>query len=83
MRLHFEQQQRAEQAQRQRGADVSSQMEAAHPGWVRTVQSRAFGAWKTKQPPRVQALGASNRPEDAILMLDLYKRDVPNWAAQQ
>lgn len=52
-----------------------AKMNAAHPGWVQTVRSDSFRQWKNQQPASVQALGASDRADDAILMLDLYKRD--------
>ena len=52
-----------------------AKVEAAHPGWIAAIRTPQFSAWKASQPASVQALAASDRAEDAILMLDLYKRD--------
>jgi len=50
-------------------------IENAHPGWQQTVRTQDFSNWKSRQPPSVLRLGASESAQDAILMLDLYKRD--------
>ena len=55
------------------------QIEAAHPNWMRTVMSKEFSVWKSLQPYHVQQLSASDRPEDAIRMLDLFKADRAKW----
>jgi len=52
-----------------------AKVEAAHPGWIATIRMPQFLAWKAVQPASVQTLATSERPEDAILMLDLFKRD--------
>jgi hypothetical protein len=62
-------------------AAVDRQTEAAHPGWKAMVKTSEFDRWRQAQPGSVQRLGASSRVEDAILMLDLFKRDRPNWQA--
>lgn len=46
----------------------------AHPGWQETVAAEEFVSWMKKQPESVRRLADSNRAEDAILMLDLYKQ---------
>ena len=56
-------------------APAFPQLDAAHPGWKSTVQSQDFSVWMGRQPASVQALASSNREADAILMLDLFKRD--------
>jgi hypothetical protein len=89
MRYEFEmrrqgQERAAQQQAAQRVADttaVDRQMEAAHLGWKAMVTASEFDRWPQMQPPSVQRLGASSRVEDAILMLDLFKRDRPNWQA--
>lgn len=57
-----------------------AQVEQAHPGFIKVVRSPQFERWKEMQPASVQALSASPRAEDAILMLDLYKRDTATAA---
>lgn len=73
-RMQRERQAQAEQ-QRQERTGSEKQVEAAHPGWVQITRSKEFNQWSRRQPASVQALGASDRPSDAILMLDLFKRD--------
>jgi hypothetical protein len=87
MRYQFEMQRQAQeraaqQQAAQRAADDAAaerQVEAAHPGWRAVVKTSEFHRWRQMQPASVQQLGASSRPQDAILMLDLFKRDRPNW----
>ena len=62
----------AERAQREAEA---AKVDRAHPGWVELVRTEEFGKWFDKQPTSVRSLGASERAEDSILVLDLYKRD--------
>jgi hypothetical protein len=89
MRYQFEMQRQAQertahQQATQRAADDAAaerQVEAAHPGWRALVKTSVFHQWRQTQPASVQRLGASPRAEDAILMLDLFKRDHPNWQA--
>ena len=50
-------------------------VEAAHPGWKAIVNSKAFDKWVSKQPRSVAALAESDRVQDAILMIDLFKKD--------
>lgn len=47
----------------------------AHPGWLDLIQTPGFLNWKHSQTVAVQALAGSAKTSDAILMLDLYKRD--------
>lgn len=51
----------------------STVVELRHPGWVATVKSEDFKAWRAKQTAEVNALGASENATDAIKLLDLYK----------
>jgi hypothetical protein len=71
-RAEHERQARAEQ---QAGASERHKVEAAHPGWLQTVRSDDFRQWMGRQPGSVQNLAASPRADDAILLIDLYKRD--------
>lgn len=50
-------------------------LEAAHPGWTTIVRTQEFRSWSEQQPESVKGLGHSGRATDAILMIDLYKRD--------
>jgi hypothetical protein len=52
-------------------------VEAKHKGWMATIKTPAFAAWKDKQPPEVQALGASDEPADAIAMLNRFREAHP------
>lgn len=45
----------------------------AHRGWQQTVKTEDFKTWYGAQPREVQALGASDAPDDAIRMLDLFE----------
>jgi len=51
-------------------------VEAAHPGWLNTVQTPAFQEWRAKQPAEVNALGASPHAADAIRMMGLFKQSM-------
>jgi hypothetical protein len=55
----------------------------AHPGWTETVKTPEFKAWQAAQAPGIQALGDSDRVEDAIEMLNLYTRARPSKTAAQ
>lgn len=50
-------------------------VEAVHPGWKAIVNSKTFDKWASKQPRSIAALAESERVQDAILMIDLFKRD--------
>lgn len=54
-------------------AAMSAVVEMRHEGWVKTVKSPEFQAWRATQSPEVNALGASENALDAIKLLDLYK----------
>lgn len=75
MERQRQQQLQAQQTRQQQDAQVESIMETAHPGWRQTVRSPEFDQWLARQPRSVQGLAASERPADAILMIDLFKRD--------
>lgn len=47
-------------------------VEVHHKGWQATVASPEFTAWMEKAPPEVRALAESDKPSDAVRMLDLY-----------
>tara|TARA_B100001250_G_scaffold407309_1_gene427852 strand:+ start:642 stop:1034 length:393 start_codon:yes stop_codon:yes gene_type:complete len=74
-RQHQMEMERLRAQQAQPAAPGFPQLDAAHPGWKSTVQSPDFSAWMGRQPASVQALASSNREADAILILDLFKRD--------
>jgi hypothetical protein len=61
----------ARQAERQK-------VEAAHPGWVALVRTDDFRNWLSGQPASVKELTASDRAEDAIIILNLFKLDRRN-----
>jgi hypothetical protein len=47
-------------------------VEARYPGWEDQVREPAFHGWLVQQPREVQALAASESPQDAIRLLDLH-----------
>ena len=47
-------------------------VEVRHPGWQSAVQEPVFQGWLQRQPREVQMLAASESPQDAIRLLDLY-----------
>ena len=49
-----------------------SEVESAHKGWKRTVQSPEFAGWYSQQPAEIRALADSDEPAVAIRMLDLF-----------
>lgn len=51
---------------------ASELVEDAHNGWQSTVKTPEFYTWFQSQPADVQALAASDKPRDAIRMLDLF-----------
>ena len=72
---HDLEQQRLDRQAQTQGRDEIAIVNAAHPGWSALVTTQPFRDWHKKQPSSVQRLASSPRAEDAILMLDLYKRD--------
>lgn len=54
---------------------AETKIDLAHPGWRTLVKTAEFREWRQRQPERINKLGASEKAEDAILMLDIYKRD--------
>lgn len=51
-----------------------ARVERKHQGWLDTVKTAEFLAWKDKQSDAVKALGASDFAEDAIDMLDQFAK---------
>lgn len=55
-----------------------ARIDSKHPNWEADIYAPEggfapdFAAWRTTQPPEVQALGASDKPGDSIKMLDMY-----------
>lgn len=47
-------------------------VEHVHAGWKETVKLPEFAGWKNRQSREVQMLAASDSPQDAIRLLDLY-----------
>jgi hypothetical protein len=56
-------------------------VEDAHPGWQERVKTQEFVSWLKDQPEDVRALTASDRPRDAIRLLDAYKTHSERAAA--
>ena len=50
-----------------------AQVDLAHEGWEETISTAAFGTWLGSQKPEIKDLAASDRPKDAIKLLDSYK----------
>lgn len=60
-----------------------ARVERKHPGWLDTIKTDEFTAWKAAQSDEVKALGASDFAEDAIDMIDLFVKRTPTKAAVQ
>ena len=58
-------------------------VEVRHPGWQSVVQEPVFHGWLQRQPREVQMLAASESPQDAIRLLDLYGDSGKNVTAQR
>jgi len=75
--LRMEESRRSEQSNRARAPSglsaEATRVDAAHPGWQQIVRTQDFKDWLTLQQPPIQRLTASQRADDAILLLDLYK----------
>lgn len=79
-KIEMQRKPRTENEEGKRAIDVDREtnerlLEQAHPGWLSIAKSEKFQQWKKKQPQSVQALGDSPHAKDAILMLDIFKRD--------
>jgi hypothetical protein len=62
--------------QRARNRAESARVEAAHPNWLKTIQSARFKAWLAAQPASLRAMAQNPASTDqVILVLDLFKRD--------
>lgn len=48
------------------------QVEVRHEGWKQTVATPEFNAWYAKQNDEVRGLAGSDKPKDAVRLLDLY-----------
>jgi len=57
-------------------AAEKEKVEATHPGWRATIKGAEFHAWHLRQPDHIKQLGASPLAADAILMLNIFKRDI-------
>lgn len=51
---------------------AKSKIEDAHAGWEQTVNTPEFAKWFEAQPEDLKSLAASDRPADAIKLLDTY-----------
>ena len=75
-------QQYAEREAKLQSQIVDLTMSQAHPGWKKTVNSTEFQTWRTAQPAAVQVLANSDKPEDAIQMLNLFTEATAPAAAK-
>lgn len=55
-------------------------VESFHEGWLETIRNPEFLAWKRLQDPKFQKLYDSDRPRDAIKVLDKYEADKASTA---
>jgi len=53
-------------------------VEIRHPGWEKTVRSKEYGEWFTKQPADIQEKANSVQSSDAIEVLDAYVKHKKN-----
>jgi hypothetical protein len=63
--------------------EAEVRVEVRHPGWKETVQEPVFQGWLQRQAREVQMLAASESPQDAIRLLDLYGDSAKSTAAQR
>lgn len=49
-------------------------IEEKHEGWLEKINTPDFAAWMNAQPAEVKALAESDKPRDAIKMLDLFEQ---------
>ena len=49
-------------------------IDRVHKGWKQTINSPEFGEWLPKQPPEIQALAESPIADDAIQLLNSFKK---------
>jgi len=63
--------------------EAEVRVEVRHPGWKETVQEPVFQGWLQRQPREVQMLAASESPQDAIRLLDLYGESAKSTTAQR
>jgi hypothetical protein len=59
------------------------EVEVRHPGWKDTVSQPVFRGWLGRQPREVQMLAASESPQDATRLLDLYFDGTKTSSAQR
>jgi Skp family chaperone for outer membrane proteins len=70
------QQEQSKRAQEeQHTAAQMALVEEKHPGWGKAVNTQNFKNWLSRQPESLKRLSGSDKAEDAITLLDLYKRD--------
>lgn len=74
-RAERERQERLAEKERLEREIAIMKVERAHPGWEKTIATPKFNSWREAQPTSVQRLADSPNADDAILMLDLYKKD--------
>lgn len=67
----------AEERQRLEKQAEINKVERVHPGWQELIKTPKFRTWFDKQPIGMRALGDSGKAEDAITVIDTYKK-VPN-----
>lgn len=58
-------------------------VEIRHPGWQSVVQQPVFRGWLERQAREVQMLAASESPQDAVRLLDLYNEGGKSAAEQR
>lgn len=58
-------------------------VEVRHPGWKEAVAQPVFRGWLERQPREVRMLAASESPQDASRLLDLYFDGTKTSSAQR
>lgn len=61
-----------EELEKLRSELKEKEVESKHEGWQRTVKTPEFHGWMAGSPREVQMLAASNDPQDAVRLLDLF-----------
>lgn len=57
-------------------------IESKHPGWQEKVQSPEFVGWLSNSPREAKLLAASDDPQDAIRLLDLFNANKQTQAKE-
>ena len=55
-------------------SSAEQEIDIAHPGWMKLVQSREFNTWLAKQNAATKLLAKSELPSEAIRLISMFKK---------